>query len=415
DAKSNGSHPPRAIGAATTKWEPPAEFQARLSDAMSSERTSGVIVTPTPAPSSPRTPGVDTTIDDYSSPQSAPSLPGSVPRTMPGDPDSHPFTHYTPPAPTPSSRPPMSSEPRFSSHPPMPAAQPARSSRTIIFVALCFILGASLAAAVAWRMGRLGAGDDEERFVTRATDAMFKNQFVDPPGENVRDITNEGLRRWPNDKKLVDVRVRAASELVVRAQGQRGAGDISKALELARSAHDLDPNDATAKHLVEQYEAELAQFTAANTPPLDKPASLPKTLPPNVAAAQPYKVLLDLSAPAPRIGQTVDLTARVAPPKGAFDQPAFTITGPSGPVTMPAQSPAPGVYKGTYAFLEGGRFEVAFTTQADGKPLRASRVVVAGAPPPPTQPPQQQPTLPPATQQKEPPPVPPTSPSVKWM
>src|SRR5437763_14235133 len=72
EVKANGSHPPRAMGAATTKWEPPAEFQAKLADAMSGDRASGVIVTP--APSSPRAAGVDTTIDDYSAP-SSPVLP----------------------------------------------------------------------------------------------------------------------------------------------------------------------------------------------------------------------------------------------------------------------------------------------------------------------------------------------------
>ena len=102
----------------------------------------------------------------------------------------------------------------------------------------------------------------------------------------------------------------------------------------------------------------------------------------------------------------MEFTARVAPPKGAFDNPLFAITGPglgSG-VTMNAQSPAPGVFKASFAFLEGGRFDVTFATQADGKPIKAGRTLVAGeAPKPPDHGPPPKPT------------TPATSSSVKWM
>src|SRR5262249_59476572 len=140
---------------------------------------------------------------------------------------------------------------------------------------------------------------------------------------------------------------------------------------LARAAHDLDPNDATAKRLVEQYEQELASFQATTSTPLGVPPSSQKAPPPvpaNPGLPTSYKVVIDMSAPAPRIGQTVELTARVAPPKGPFDGPGFTIAGPSGAVIMPASSPSPGVFKATYAFLEGGKYEVAFNTNAEGKP-----------------------------------------------
>ena len=68
---------------------------------------------------------------------------------------------------------------------------------------------------------------------------------------------------------------------------------------------------------------------------------------------------------------------------------------------MNAQSPSPGVFKGSFAFLESGRFDVTFTTQADGKPLKAGRTLVAGDPPKPDPAPK--------------PPTPAPSSSVKWM
>ncbi len=497
----NGTHPPtnpptngeRPLMAATAKWEPPSEFQARLTEVVNArERASGVVPTsPSSRPalvttavlvttaslvttavpgapgSRPRPPsGVDETLDDASNEppyasmrnpgtapphEPGPSFPrapvpaagrpatrpadDSAPRTMPGDEDSAPRrTDYAAPASTASpARPPAAAKALASEPPPRQAAtarkkkvdtaieEPAepRKSRGILFVVLCFALGMGIAGVWAWKMGKLGGGDgDDERYVARATDAMFKNRFVAPPGDNVRDITDEGLKKWPNDHRLLDVRMRAANELVSQAMVQRTAGDIVEALRLARSAHELDPNDASAKRLVDQYDAELAAFTTPASPPLKPAASpgLPSTAgakppgppPAPAASATPFKIILEASTGQPRLGQTVEFTARVAPSKGTFESAVFAITGPglgSG-VTINAHSPSPGVFKASFAFLEGGRFDVTFATQAEGKPLKAARTLVAGDAP---KPPDPQPGPGPK------PPTPAPSSSVKWM
>ena len=462
-APANGERP---LMAATAKWEPPSEFQARLTEVVNSrDRASGVVPTSPssrPAPvvpvapgSRPRQPsGVDETLDDASNeppyasarhpvtaepafpktPSPAAGRPAEgTPRTMPGDAESLPRrTDYA--APVAASAPPAAARAVDSEPPPRPAApakkkkvetaieEPAaaepRKSRGILFVVLCFVLGMAIAAGWAWKVGKLGGGEgDDERYVSRATDAMFKNRFVSPPGDNVRDITDEGLKRWPNDHRLLDVRMRAANELVSQAMVQRTAGDIVEALRLARSAHELDPNDASAKRLVDQYDAELAAFTTPTAPPLAKPSAVPAApattgagrLPvapsaPSAASATAFKIILEASVGQPRLGQTVEFTARVVPTKGSFENPVFGISGPGlgGGVNMNAQSPSPGVFKASFAFLEGGRFDVTFTTQADGKPLKAGRALVAGdAPKPPD------PTPKPTT--------PAPSSSVKWM
>jgi hypothetical protein len=295
-------------------------------------------------------------------------------------------------------------------------AEPRRS-RGFLLVLLCFVLGAAIAALGAWKFGKIGPnGAEEERFVARATDAMFKNHFHEPAGENVKEITDEGLRRWPTDGRFTDIRVRAANELTSQALTQRSTGDILEALRLAKVAHELDPHDPSAKRLVEQYEGELATFSPSAAPTLVKPLDRPPTpannprVPgsPKAPPAEPamridYKALVDVSTAAPRLGQTVDLTARIAPSKGDFDSPGFTIAGPGVPggIRMPAQNTAPGVFKASYAFLEPGKFEITFTTQADGKLISAKRTVNAGGTAAP---------LPSAT-----PPQPPPSGSVKWM
>ena len=501
-ARANGSHE-RPLTAATAKWEPPTEFQARLADAVGAtsdrrDRPSGIVPAASPssrpipqaAPSRSRSPsGVDETMDDASfEPPAAlgqatiatppPAFPEaengrshrgrtratetqgadqSTPRTMPGDTDSDrpPATHYVPPAsgvtgppPRASARAAESSRPHpISEAPPSaPSAEPRaprstrrattvdagdepRPSRGLAFVVLCFVLGAAIAAGWAWKMGKLGGTPDvdDEAYVSRATDAMYKHRFVTPAGENVRDITDEGLKKWPNDHRLLDIRMRAASELVSQATAQRSAGDIVEALRLARAAHDLDPNDASAKRLVDQYDAELAAFTTPTAPPLVKPpvvpsgagkpvgpAGVPPAPAPSASAAAAFKVILEANVVTPRLGQTVELTARVAPTKGSFDGASFLITGPGlgGGATMPAQSPSPGVFKASYAFLEAGRFDVTFTTQADGKPLKAARSLTAGDPAAPPAPPT--PKLPDPGPKPTPAGPAPTG-SVKWM
>ena len=454
-AVDTGQRPPTA---STVKWEPPSEFHARLAEAtgaspsLPADRPSGVIDAGTRQrlPSS-----VDDTIDDMTLdaqhrqgsapvffptpvptvvPERERSAP-QIPRTVPGDVDGPLRTHYTPPVadvttvPPQAVRPhPSSPEIRRASSPPAKASPvPAeRRSRAWLVVVLCFVLGAGIAFGWAWKVGRIGGSGvdaEEERFVARATDAMFKNHFHEPPGENVKDITDEGLRRWPNDRKLLDIRIRAANELTSQAITQRSAGDVLEALRLAKIAHELDPHDASAKRLVEQYEAELASFspsaaptltTPPQPPPPPKPATTGKAPAPGPAPAPPppqparidYKALVDVSSASPRLGQTVDLTARIAPNKGDFDAPAFTIVGPGVPggIRMPAQSPAPGVFKASYAFLEPGRFEITFSTHENGRPITAKRSVTAAS---------AAPTPIPTTTQTAP--APPPTGSVKWM
>ena len=428
----NGESGPRSPMGATTKWEPPPEFQARLAGATPDRpsRPSGIVdagsnkrLSAPPAPIS-RPKSVDETLDDGD--VSAPAFPSSdprVPRTVPGDAENVPRTQYA--APSGLSAP--------STPPPLPATAPSarviaarseKKSPAVLLVLLCFVLGALIAAGWAWRMGKIGGDSEQERFVARAQDAMFKNRFGSPPGENVKDITDEGLRRFPNERRLVDIRIRTANELSSQAQAQRAAGDVAEALRLAKLAHELDPNDASAKRLVDQYEAEIANVgTQAAAPPLAKPtAKLPPVAPvappprdppkdPPNAAPVAYAVVLDVSAPKPKLGQTVEIIARIAPTKGSFDAPAFTIAGPGAPsgIRMPAQSPSPGVFRAGYAFLEAGKYEISFSVQADGKPLGAKRVVSAGEGPAPSPPPTKEPvTPPPAT-------TPTTAPSVKWM
>ena len=456
----------RPISAATAKWEPPSEFQAKLSAVVNSrDRTSNVPMAPSSRPGpvaagsrphySALSTGVDETLDDsnnespYASaphpiatpppifptpPPAAGRLPtgvavtqdeSSTPRTMPGDVEAARRTDFAQPSPVVVVAPPpiVAKAVQASEPPPPTAPSPARTpdtlvkkrtdtridrveeqrsghvanrSRSILFVVLCFVLGMTITAGWAYKTGKIGGNvADDSIYVQRATEAMYQNHFVAPPGDNVREITDDGLKKWPNDHKLLDIRVRAANELVSQAMVVRGSNDVVEALRLARSAHELDPNDPSAKRLVDQYEAELAASPTPSAAPLGKtPASAsspaprpggPATAPAPPASAAPTKINLEANVAQPRLGQTVEFTATVSPNKASLDGPSFTITGPgiAGGVTMAAQNPAPGVFKVSYSFLEGGKFDVVFTVSADGKPSKAGRTLFAGEAGPP--------------------------------
>lgn len=88
----------------------------------------------------------------------------------------------------------------------------------------------------------------------RANRALQNRQWNQPPGDNVKDITDEGLAKNPNDSALRDVRRRAADELVNAALGRKYAGDVKGALAFAKLAHELAPGNTTAQHLVRELE-----------------------------------------------------------------------------------------------------------------------------------------------------------------
>jgi hypothetical protein len=261
-----------------------------------------------------------------------------------------------------------------------------RWTRGIAVVLFCFLAGAGIAAGVAWKTGQLAPVEAPTLDFTalRANEALKREQFTEPPGNNVRDITNEGFRIWPNAPKLVEVRERAAAVLVQQALGRRFSGDVVEALRLAKTARELDPHNASAQHLVETYEAELATPFPTSLPQPTGSAAGGKP-PPATSQALAYRVILDASAPRPRLGQPVEFVARIstgagAAPRGKPESPTLEIQGPGlgGGVKITTLPDAAGAQHATYTFLEAGRYEVVFTTRVDGVSLRASRVVTSG-------------------------------------
>jgi hypothetical protein len=161
--------------------------------------------------------------------------------------------------------------------PPRERGGPA--GRRLAVIALCFIAGASLALFAALR---LGVFDDPEpgvdSYARRARVALAASAYGAPPGENVRDITDSALAKWPGDATILEVRRDAAHRLVVRAQ-LMADDDAAEAERLATLALQLDPQNADAGRIL----AGDGRTPVADVP--DAPAASPPSA--SVAPAQP--------------------------------------------------------------------------------------------------------------------------------
>jgi serine/threonine-protein kinase len=361
---------------------------------------------------------VDATLDDELPPPRAPTTSAPRVRTEFGEPvelpASAPFqptleSPVAPPTPHPSSHPPSQPPSR-----PISTVETTLSDeeaavlhrrsrmRAIVVVGLCFFLSVVITATVLVRMGYIGpsAGlgtlNDQ---VTRADNALKQKRWDAPPGDNVRDLTNEGLAKWPNDPRLIEVRAHATDELVKEAVGLKFSGDLAGALHLAKLANELDPSDTTAQHLLEEYQQESKQ-SEQTTPPALLDAALVPSHPPTNPRVQPppgptSRVALDAAPGKPHLGQPVAFVARIttasgSPPK-VIEDVHFQLSGPGlAPDTrLSAMNDGPGVYRTAFTFFESGKFDVSFDARVDGVLIRAVRAVVAGddAPQGPPQPP----------------------------
>ncbi len=420
-----------AAGGAAQKtklWTPPA--------AGSADRSSSV----PPLPSAPQAPStvrdaappraaytsnVDRTLDESSdvrapvdSPprvRTEPALPiGLTPPPPPADPH-----RVAPPPPIPTARPPMNSEPMR--HAGGLAAlvdeeEQVPPRRILGVIVLCLVVGILGAAVVLYQLGMVGAssrGPTLDDVVAHADEALKHARWDEPAGDNVRDITGDGLTRWPHDPRLLEVRARATDELVKEAVGRKFAGDLPAALHLARLAKELDPTDTTAQHLVDDYErtaktADAATSASGASGLVAQPLHVtpPRLAPPGVPTG---KVVIEASVAHPHVSQTVTFTAKVSGATGpakSIDDPRFVINGPGlgADTKLGAAMGGGGSYSATFAGFEPGKYELAFDAKVDGTVVRGVKpFLIDGDPTPPP--------LPSASTA----PTPSSTPSGKWL
>jgi hypothetical protein len=103
------------------------------------------------------------------------------------------------------------------------------------------------------------------------------------------------------------------------------------------------------------------------------------------ASAVPVRpVVVETSNAKPGVGQPVDFAARfpASARPAKVDGALFLISGPgvAAGTSLPASDDGSGVFRTTFTFLQGGRFDVAFTARADGGPAHGARSVIVGDP-----------------------------------
>ena len=384
----------RPAPSATTKWTPPPGFQERLAAAQLS-------------------PSVDPTLDEVPVPLVSPVGGASAPPITLSDVSPIPAARISEPAPRAESVPPA----RVSSSMATAATrsdpeddEPLRVARgrgRIIMVVLmtCFTLGV-IGAVVAYKLGVFGLSRD--KVVHDSWDALMHQRWDTPPGDNVKDITNEGLQDFPNDPQLLSVRELACDEIVKVARAKKNEGDIMEALRLLKLGNQLDPRDEDAQRLLGEYQKELEKAHLA-PPPAPQTATTGSALgvsphsstsasasAPVPSAVPPSHTDLVLETPVTvRVGLGADFMGHilVVPSNAArprVDGATFVVVGPGlgGGTHLPAASDEAGAFRAHYVFSAPGHYEVAFALKANGMGLRASRsvtVVAAEAPaPPPT-------------------------------
>lgn len=259
----------------------------------------------------------------------------------------------------------------------------ARAMALWTLVVACFLVGVLGAAGIAGRAGARRAQElSMSEVVARSNDALLHGRWDSPPGDNVRDLTKEGLSRWANEPQLLRIRALACNDLVKAARSRRDEGSVGEALRLAKLAYQLDPSDDVAQRLAAEMEAQAqAPPPSDSVPPLAS-AGAPA---PALAAPMAARATIDASNAKPGSGQPVDFSARVvggsaAAPRPKVDGATFRIAGPGiAPGTkLDAVDDGSGLWRATFTFLQGGRFEVTFAARADGAPVRAVRVVQVG-------------------------------------
>ena len=242
---------------------------------------------------------------------------------------------------------------------PAPASERRRTPAAIILLA--FLLGAALAGLVVQYVAHR-RDIEHDAHIAKARAALADSRYITPPGDCVRDLVVAGLKRWPNDIDLLQLRSTASMELVTRAMVAQNGGDVGGARDLARDATQLDPTDHSAALLLSQYDDEVRQLGADASPTTGR-----------------ARVMFD-AIPITRVGQKVALGAHVSAGSGGartkitdarmtlFDHSA-TTDGITIPLTIAGQ----GLFRATLTPTKAGNYDVVFEASIEGPNLRAVR------------------------------------------
>ncbi len=385
--------------------------QLHLADAspLPFDRTSApppAVAAATPTPSPPKPPpdepaAVDTTLDDIELPQ---ALKHPHERTQQVHPIFVETREETSSPPIRGSMPSMD-DPAIFDAPvePLPPETPeqrrrrSRSRTAFLFVA-SLLVGVIGAATLAYRFGYVGPHESDpnslESYRKRANAAFQAQHWDSPAGDNVQDLTNDGLAKYPHDPRLLEIRAESTDELVKDAVAEKYLGHLDQAAHLAKLAHQLDPTDVAAEHLAAEYaqSSDAAADAGVATPIRDAgnahtPNPTNTTTSGTVVAPQGgTRASIDVapnkpSALAP-VTITIHLSVNGAAPKTLPDAISLVVSGPDVPpgTLIPIVADSPASVRGALSFMVPGKFELVFNGKVDGTMVKATRIVVVDPP-----------------------------------
>jgi len=196
-----------------------------------------------------------------------------------------------------------------------------------VAIALCALVLPFVAVIGGKRLGWVTTATDVslDGQLDAARDAMKRQAWDAPPNDNVKEILDKALAKWPDDPRVTDLRHEAAERLVSSALGRKYAGDVNEALHWARIAVSLQPSLMAAQHLVAELEGKTGPDVSASTPKPqtsvvhDSPVNRPSGQLPgqNAASAQD-------TAPAP----TPSATSTASKPHEKNDSPVLPPSPP---------------------------------------------------------------------------------------
>ena len=237
----------------------------------------GAIARMSQLPSEPFAPAAATSSRKKIAPSIDPTLDEAVPPTVrfeePGksQPEPRPveIRHSSPPASSP-----VSSQ--------NTALQPEARRPSLLSFALVFVLGAAVAGGALYKL--VFRPDEERRLYHERTRlALAESHYTNPPGENVKELVDNGLERWPKDGTLRQMKSAAEKEMIQMAIAARNSGDLVGCRNLARDGLALEGTDNSARYTRAQCEEELQSALSGasaksgsarlifESPPLAKP------------------------------------------------------------------------------------------------------------------------------------------------
>ena len=243
---------------------------------------------------------------------------------------------------------------------PAPAPAPARRFPLAIIL-LAFLLGAALAGLATQHFSKR-ADAEHDAHVAKTRAALADSRYITPPGDCVRDLVVAGLKHWPGDVDLLQLRSTASMELVTRAMVAQNGGDVGGARDLAKDATALDPTDHTAALLLSQYDDEVKALGADASPTTGR-----------------ARVLFD-AIPVTHAGQRVELSAHVTAGAGGAHtkitdarMTLFDHSATTGGIAIPLSHTALGIYRASLTAPKAGNYDIVFEASIEGPNLRAAR------------------------------------------